>query len=85
MGLCGVAATLGLYGIGQAYRLAPASVASPFEYSSLFWAILWGFLFWNEIPTLTTVGGILLIISSGLYILFKETKKSDKGKRLQKS
>ncbi|MCG8619794.1 MAG: DMT family transporter [Desulfobacterales bacterium] len=68
----GVIATAGFYGLSQAYRLAEASTVAPFEYSGLFPTILWGFLFWNEIPPLPTLCGILLILASGIYLLRQE-------------
>ena len=73
--LCGVAATFGIYGLGQGYRLAQASVAVPFEYSALFWAVLWGYVFWTEIPAITTYVGIALVVGSGLYIFHRESLK----------
>lgn len=73
--LCGIAAAIGIYGLGQGYRLAQASVAVPFEYSALFWAVLWGYLFWTEIPAVTTYIGIAMVVGSGLYIFHRESMK----------
>ena len=36
--------------------------------------ILWGFLFWQEVPTWVTLAGALLTLSSGLYVLYRERK-----------
>lgn len=60
--------------LARAYSLAQASVAAPFEYLSLPINIMWGFVIWQEIPTLTTVVGALLTLLSGLYILVREQK-----------
>jgi len=46
----------------------------PFSYTSLIWAILLGFVFFNDLPTLTTLAGAALIISSGLYIFYREAQ-----------
>lgn len=62
------------YFLARAYSLAQASVAAPFEYLSLPINIMWGFVIWQEIPTLTTVVGALLTLLSGLYILVREQK-----------
>jgi len=75
LAVCAVAACLGIYGTGQGYRYAEASVAVPFEYTSLFWAVLWGYLFWAEVPELTTYVGIALVVGSGLYIVHRERLK----------
>ena len=40
--------------------------------SILFWSPLIGWLYFDEIPTLSTVVGILIIVSSGIYIFIRE-------------
>lgn len=61
-----------MYFLSRAYSAAPASVLAPFEYISLPINIFWGFLIWGEIPTLVTLAGALLTLSSGLYVVLKE-------------
>lgn len=53
-----------------AMRFASASLVSPFLYSQLLWATLSGFLFFNELPTINILVGALMVISSGLVLLF---------------
>ncbi len=60
----------------RAYSTAQASVIAPFEYSSLPINVMWGFLFWHEIPTLMTVAGALLTLSSGMYLLVRDQKET---------
>ncbi len=79
--ICGVIAGVGFYCLTQAYRLAPASSIAPFEYSSLPLAVLWGYLFWAELPGPATIAGLALIVGSGLYILHRE---GIRGRRLNK-
>lgn len=62
----------GMYCMARAYSAAQASVAAPFEYASLPINLMWGFILWQEIPTMMTLGGALLTLLSGLYILFRE-------------
>ena len=69
---CGVLVAIVAYGLSQAYRVSPANVIAPFEYIVLPLAILWGFLFWNEIPDFKTIVGILLIAGAGLYVFIHE-------------
>jgi len=64
----------GMYCMARAYSLAQASVVAPFEYASLPINMMWGFVIWREIPTLMTVAGAFLTLSSGLYILYRERK-----------
>jgi S-adenosylmethionine uptake transporter len=69
--LCGVVAACGFYCISQSYRIAPVSTVAPFEYTAMPCAVLWGIVIWNEIPPATTLIGIAMIISSGLYVLHR--------------
>jgi drug/metabolite transporter (DMT)-like permease len=64
-------------GIGQilvtrALRLAPTSVLAPFDYSSIVFAMLYGYLWFHESPTPAVWYGLPLVIGSGLYILHRE-------------
>ncbi|MBM3520259.1 MAG: DMT family transporter [Alphaproteobacteria bacterium] len=66
MGACGVIAAVGAWLLTHAYRMAPASLVSVFEYSGIIWVPLWGFLFFAEVPRLTTVIGMVIIVAAGL-------------------
>ncbi len=68
----GVTATLAFLLLFSAYSIASPSVVSPFEYSILLWSPLIGWIYFNEVPTLSTVIGILIIVSSGIYIFLRE-------------
>ncbi len=72
MAATGVTATLAFLFLFTAYSIASPAVVSPFEYSILFWSPLVGWLYFNEIPSLNTVIGILIIVSSGVYIFVRE-------------
>jgi drug/metabolite transporter (DMT)-like permease len=63
------------YFMARAYSLAQASVAAPFEYVALPINIMWGFLIWQEIPTVTTLIGAGLTLLSGLYVLYRERRQ----------
>ena len=68
-------ASTGLVGAGgsflltQAYRLTQANVVAPFEYVSILLAAMLGWWIWDEVPSLATYAGIILIIGAGLYVL----------------
>jgi len=63
-----------MYFMSRAYSVAQASVIAPFEYISLPINIMWGFLIWQEVPTLMTLAGAFLTLFSGLYVLYRERK-----------
>ncbi len=68
----GITATVAFLFLFTAYSIASPAVVSPFEYSILFWSPLVGWLYFDEIPSLNTVIGILIIVSSGVYIFIRE-------------
>ena len=68
----GVTASVAFILLFTAYSIASPAVVSPFEYSILLWAPLIGWIYFEEIPTLNTVIGILIIVSSGIYIFMRE-------------
>jgi drug/metabolite transporter (DMT)-like permease len=45
---------------------------APFEYTTLVWGGLLGFLIWSELPSWLTVSGATLVIAAGLYNLHRE-------------
>ena len=64
----------GMYFIARAYSTAEASVVATFEYASLPINVLWGIVFFQEIPLLATWIGAALTVGSGLYILYRERR-----------
>ena len=55
-----------------ALRWAPVSTVLPMDYSTILWATAFGWIFWNDWPLATTWLGAALIVSSGLYIAWRE-------------
>ncbi len=72
MAATGITATIAFLLLFTAYSIASPAVVSPFEYSILLWSPLIGWIYFNEIPTISTVTGILIIVSSGIYIFLRE-------------
>lgn len=69
-----------LGGIGQlllteALRRATVAVIAPFDYTQLVWASLIGFFVWQETPQALTWLGALVVAASGVYILWRETRR----------
>ena len=71
--LAGMFGSFGVVCVTHAFRLGPAAVISPFEYSALIWATLLGYLLWGELPDTMTLVGAVIVISSGLYLIYRET------------
>lgn len=77
----GLMAALGLVGsVGQFFlfeglRRAPASAVAPFEYTSLAWAIFWGWTIFGDIPTRHVMVGATVILCCGLFMLLIESRR----------
>ena len=69
----GLAGGIGQYFLTQAFRLAPAAVAAPFNYAGIVFAGAFGYLFWDEVPGTHVVIGSAVVIASGLFIIYRET------------
>ena len=81
LGLFAVAGSFGSIGImclTHAFRLGPAALITPFEYSALIWATLLGFLLWGELPDSFTLVGAAIVAGSGLYIIYRERIQVDR-------
>lgn len=71
--ICGA---LGITLIGQAFRYAPAAVVAPFDYTALIWASLLGWLIWSDTPSFWTIVGASVIVISGIFIVFRESRQA---------
>jgi drug/metabolite transporter (DMT)-like permease len=69
IGASGIVAATGMMFLTSAYRIAQANKVAPFEYTGILWAPLWGYMFFQEIPRLTTVAGAAVIVMAGLLAL----------------
>ncbi len=56
--------------LSQSYKFSEVSLVSPLKYLALVFAIVFGYFIWDEIPTIkTSIGALLVIISS--FIIFR--------------
>jgi drug/metabolite transporter (DMT)-like permease len=74
LALLGTIGTVAYTLVSRAYQIADVSVIAPFDYSYLPLAAILGFLLWGEIPPYTTFIGMVLIVSSGIYIAYRELR-----------
>ena len=70
----GVCNMLGQYWWTRSIHLAPTSAVVPFQYLSLIWAIIFGFALWGDVPTIGLLIGSAIVIGSGLFLLWHETR-----------
>jgi drug/metabolite transporter (DMT)-like permease len=65
---------LGQYWWTRAIHLAPTSAVVPFQYLSLIWAMMFGFALWGDIPTIGLLVGSAIVVGSGLFLLWHESR-----------
>lgn len=58
----------------SAVRYAPVSVLAPFDYLQLVWAIFWGYLLFEALPSAPAIAGAALIASAGCYVVWRERR-----------
>jgi drug/metabolite transporter (DMT)-like permease len=70
----GVSGALGQNFITQAFRHAPASVVTPFEYTALVWGVLLDLAIWHVLPDGITLMGGTIVIGAGLFLIERERR-----------
>ncbi len=73
--LAGLFATIGQFAVTNAYIYAPAKRISVYDYSQVFFAAIYGFFIYAEIPTSNSIIGYVIITAMGV-ISFLYTKKT---------
>ncbi len=76
LSMMAVASAVGHYMIIRAYDYAPASVLAPFSYFEIVSATLIGFFIFGDFPVMTTWAGVVVIVSSGIYISIRERRRT---------
>ncbi len=74
LGLSGLCGGIGQILLTSSYRFADASVIAPFEYSSMLLALIYGYAFFDEVPSGQMLGGAAIVISAGVLIIWRERR-----------
>ena len=64
--------------LSQSFKLSEVSLVSPLKYLALVFGIVFGYLIWDEIPTVKTLLGAMLVVFSSLIILRREIHHKEK-------
>ncbi|MER9229378.1 DMT family transporter [Mesorhizobium sp. M0664] len=75
MGGAGLFLIFGHFFIFMAYRVGPTSVVAPFYYCFTVWAVISGLVVFRQLPNALAIGGILLVVASGLTIVSLDERK----------
>ena len=68
----GAASAAAWVGIMSGYRRASPALLAPFEYTALLGGAVAGYVIWNEVPDRWVVIGGIIIIASGLFVVYRE-------------
>lgn len=83
MALIGFLGGFGHFSLIKAFQFSEASTITPFGYTQLIWATLYGIALFGEYPDSTTLIGAAIIVCSGLYIFHREKIRSRSRNRSQ--
>lgn len=72
LGSLGIIGGLGHYALIKAFEFAPVAVLAPLSYTALPWNTLFGYWVFGDLPDRWTVIGACILISTGVYILYRE-------------
>jgi drug/metabolite transporter (DMT)-like permease len=70
----GLGNAVGQYLWTRALHIAPTSAVVPFNYFSLVWAMILGFLVWGDVPTVQLLIGSAIVVATGIFLLWYETR-----------
>jgi|TARA_B110000196_G_C21055842_1_gene619764 drug/metabolite transporter (DMT)-like permease len=68
----GLMGGVGHYLLIKSFEFAPVAVLAPLSYTALLWNTLFGYLVFGDLPDRWTVGGAAVLITTGIYILYRE-------------
>jgi drug/metabolite transporter (DMT)-like permease len=75
--LLGVVAMAAHVCVNRSLKLADAATVTPFQYTLLFWAVLFGWLVFGDVPRPAMLLGALIIVAAGLFIFFRGRKVAE--------
>lgn len=68
----GILGGIGQILLTQSYRFADTSIIAPFEYTTMIWALLFGWFMFGDLPSTTMLTGAAIVAGTGLFIVWRE-------------
>lgn len=72
---CGMFGGLAQILVTLSLRYADASLLAPFDYTTLVWSMLIGYLFLNSLPGSTTLLGASIVALAGIFAVWRENRQ----------
>jgi drug/metabolite transporter (DMT)-like permease len=70
--LMGFIGGIGQLFMTQSYRYAQASLTAPFDYTSIIWAVILGYVAFGEVPGPSVWAGAVIVIGAGMFVIWRE-------------
>ncbi len=70
--MVGLAGGVGQILLTQSYRYADASTIAPFDYANMIWAVILGYVLFDEVPVWQVLVGAAIVIAAGIFVIFRE-------------
>lgn len=70
--LLGIVAMTSHVCVNRSLILAPASVVVPYQYTTIIWAVVFGYLVFGDVPDAWMLAGAAIIVGAGLFIFIRE-------------
>ena len=72
--MVGVTGGLGQIFLTLSYRYADTSLIAPFDYFSMIWAVIIGYLVFADLPSVYVIIGGSIVVASGIFVIWREQK-----------
>jgi len=72
LSLMGFAGGIGQLFMTESYRYAQASLTAPFDYTSIIWAVMLGYVAFGEVPGPSVWAGSVIVIAAGMFVIWRE-------------
>ena len=77
--LLGLVATGAHLAVTRSLALAPAAVVVPWQYAMILWGILFGWIFFGDVPGPLMLAGVAVIVGAGLWLTRLEMRAARRG------
>jgi drug/metabolite transporter (DMT)-like permease len=74
LALLGMVAMVAHVCVNRSLKLAPASIVVPYQYTTIVWAVLFGYWVFGDVPDAAMLLGAAIIIAAGLFIVLRERR-----------
>ncbi len=73
--VAGALLVVGHTGVFLAFKIGPTRSVAPFMYTLTLWAVFFGVVVFGDIPNALAVAGIILILLSGVLIIYLDSRR----------